>query len=180
MARMSKDLQQRSKAYRAELYRELFAEQPDVKMFVYIRRALLWILRGIYLLNFFMVMFSMGMMSDFSQAGVEVIRLLIGLFFLWVAGRTYRGALSLWLLVLGNLVLAEQYISLFSQVTDPAYMALYPVTTVMYFVQVLYLAVLLPTAIYLSLPSSRRRTEEAFQVEKAYVDMIAAEMPEIR
>lgn len=180
MAKISKDLQQRSKAYRAKLYQELFAEQPDVKVFVYIRRALLWTLRGIYLVNFIIVMFSMGTMNDFSQAGVEVIRLLIGLFFLWLAGRTHRGALSLWLLVLGNLTLAQQYISLFSQVTDPTYMALYPVTTVMYFVQLLYLAVLLPTAVYLSLPSSRRRAEEAFQVEKAYVEMIAAEMPQIR
>ena len=180
MVKMSKDLQQRSKAYRAQLYQELFAEQPDVKIFVYVRRVLLWTLRGIYLFNFFLVMLSMGSMNDFSQARAETIRLLVGLFFLWIAGRTYQGALCLWLLVLGNLLQAGQYIGLFSQVTDPAYMALYPVTTVMYFVQVLYLVVLLPTAIYLSLPSSRRRQEETIQVEKAYVDMIASEMPELR
>lgn len=179
MARMSKDLQQKSKAYKAELYRKLFAEQPDVKRFVYVRKVLLWTLRGIYLLNFFLVMLSMGSMNDFSQVRAETIRLLMGLFFLWIAGRTYQGALCLWLLVLGNLLQAGQYISLFSQVTDPAYMALYPMTTVMYFVQVLYLVVLIPTAIYLSLPSSHRRQEETMKVEKAYVDMIVAEMPEI-
>lgn len=180
MVKMSKDLQERSNAYRAELYQKLYAERPDVKRFAAVRNVLIWCLRIIFLANFFCAMFVMIALGDYSQAPIEIIRLCVGIFLLYVAGRTWQGAWSLWVLVLANLVQAGQYINQFYLLTDPIYWSNAPEWVIMYCTQLLFIAVLLPTAIFLSLPSSRRRIEAALEAEKAYIDMIAAEMPEQR
>lgn len=178
MAKMSKDLQERSNAYRAELYQKLYAEQPDVKRFAGVRSVLLWCLRIIYLANFICAMFVMTALGDYSQAPIEIIKLCVGVFLLFVAGRVWQGSWSLWVLVLANLVQAGQYINQFYLLTDPIYWSNAPEWVIMYCGQLLFIAVLLPIAIFLSLPSSRRRIATAQEVEKAYLDMIAAEMPE--
>ena len=178
MAKMSKDLQERSNAYRAELYQKLYAEQPDVKRFASIRSVLLWCLRIIYLASFICVMFVMTALGDYTQAPIEVIKLCAGIFLLIVAGKVWQGAWSLWLLVLANLVQAGKYINQFYLLTDSIYWSNAPEWVIMYCVQLLFIVVLLPTAIFLSLPSNRRRIAAALEVEKAYLDMIAAEMSE--
>lgn len=180
MVKISKDLQERSKVYRAELYQKLFTEQPDIKRFATLRSVLLWCLRILYLANFFCAMFIMITMGDFSQAPIEIIKLCVGIFLLFVAGRIWQGAWSLWVLVVGNLVQVRYYIDQVYLLTDPIYWNSAPEWVIMYCTQLLFIAVLLPTAIFLSLPSSRRRIGKAVEVEKAYMDMIAAETPELR
>ena len=78
----------------------------------------MWTLRCIYLLNFLCGLAVMGTIGDFSQTGREILRLLIGMFFLWCASRTYQGALCLWLLGLGNVALIGQYIGMVYLILD--------------------------------------------------------------
>lgn len=174
MHRMSKELQAKVKALRAQLYQELFEEQPGIKRFLVARRVLLWLLRILYFTNFICTVTVMAQMNDFSELGVEIIRLLIGLFITWGAGRAILGVIILWLSFIVNLMSVAGNIDLFGQISSYP-----PAVIVMYFVQILFPVILLPTAIYLSLPSSRRYLDEAMGVENACNIFIMSEIPEL-
>ncbi len=176
MKRISRELQERVKAYRAKQLQELYEEQPGTKNFVKVRRVMLWTLRCIYLLNFLCGLAVMGTIGDFSQTGREILRLLIGMFFLWCASRTYQGALCLWLLVLGNVALIGQYIGMVYLILDPAFRAASPLAVFLYFIQLLFFGVLAVAAVYLFLPASHRYADAVWKVEKACSDMLMAEI----
>ena len=174
MHRMSKELQEKVKALRVQLYQELFEEQPGIKRFLAVRRVLLWLLRILYFTNFICTVIVMAQMNDFSELGVEIIRLFIGLFIIWGAGRAILGVIILWLSFVVNLMSVAGNIDLLGQISS------YPsVVIIMYFVQILFPIILLPTAIYLSLSSSRRYLDEAMGVENACNIFIMSQIPEL-
>ena len=174
MYKISKELQAKLKVFREQLYQQLFEEYPEIKSFMVVRKALLWCLRILYIVNYFCTVMVMAQMNDFSQLGIEIIRLLIGLFIIGAAGRTLLGVMFLWVPVLVNLVLTVENIGLFSQIYGFP-----PAVVAMYFVQWVFLIVLVYTAIYLCLPSSRRYLKKIDEVEKACHDFLVSEMPEL-
>lgn len=174
MHRISKELQAKLKAFREQRYQELFEEHPEVKNFTVVRKALLWCLRILYFINYICTVIVMAQMNDFSQLSIEIIRLLIGLFIIGAAGRTLAGVMFLWLPVVVNLVMVVENIDMFVY-----HYSFPPSVVVMYFVQWVFLIVLLYTAIYLCLPSSRRHLNETLKVEKACHDFLVSEMPEL-
>lgn len=175
MYKISKELQAKLKALRKQLYQELFEEHPEVRNFMVVRKALLWCLRILYFVNYFCAVIAMAQINDFSQLGVEILRLLVGILIIGAAGRTLLGVMFLWLPVLINLVMMVQNIGLFvAQIYSFP-----PVVVIMYCVQWVFLIVLICTAIYLCLPSSRRHLEKTIEVEKACHDFLVSEMPEL-
>ena len=174
MHRMSKELQAKVKALRAQLYQELFEQQPGMERFLVVRKVLLWFLRIFYVTNFICIVNVMAQMNDFSELGVEIFRLLIGLFIIWGAGRAFLSVMLLWLSFAVNLVSVVGNLGLLDQINSYP-----PAVIVMYFVQMLFPVILLPTVIYLSLPSSRRYLEEAMEVENTCNIFIMSEIPEL-
>lgn len=172
MHRMSKELQAKVKALRAQLYQELFEEEPGIERFLAVRRVLLWLLRILYFINFICTVIVMTQMNDFSELGVEIFRLFIGLFITWGAGRAILGVIILWLAFVVNLMSIAGNIGLINQINSYP-----PAVIVMYFVQILFPVILLLTAIYLSLPSSRRYLDEAMEVENTCNIFIMSEIP---
>lgn len=172
MPKFDKGLCKSAKMFREQKYQELFEGTAGAKSFVYARRGLLWSLRALYLANLACAVAAMAQIKDFSQLAGEIIRFLIGIFFFYIAGRSFQGAICLWFLVLINLLQIGRYIGALDIVLNPAYWTEAPVVVAMYCVQLLFLAVLAVTAVYLCLPSSRRHAEEVLEVEKAYVQML--------
>lgn len=82
--------------------------------------------------------------------------------------------LLLWLSFLVNLISVVGNLGLLAQINSYP-----PAVIVMYFVQMLFPVILLPTVIYLSLPSSRRYLEEAMEVENTCNIFIMSEIPEL-
>ena len=173
MPGIDRELWRKAKTFREQKYQELFQEKPGAKGFWYARRALLWCLCGLCLLNLICAAATMRTINDYSQLPSQILGFLLSLFFFFIAGRSFQGSVCLWFLVLIKIVQIRQYIAGFEVVVNPLYWTEVPAAALMYCVQILFLPVLFSTAVYLSLPSSRRHAEEALEVEKAYVDMLA-------
>lgn len=174
MHRMNKELKAKVKALRAQLYQELFEEQPGIKRFLVVRKALQWFLGILYFITFICSVIIMVQANDFSLLIREIFRLLIGLFIIWGAGRAFLGVIILWMSFLVNLILAVENIDLLAQINS------YPLTVIVILsLQMLFPVVVLFTAIYLSLPSSRRYLDEAMEVENTCNIFIMSEIPEL-
>ncbi len=170
---IDRELWTRARAFREQRYQELFQKKPGAKGFYHARRALLWCLAGLCLANLICSAATMGTINDYSQLPSRIILFLVSLFFFFIAGRSFQGSMCLWLFVLVKFVQGQQYAAMFKLVTDPVYWTEAPAAVAMCCVQMVFLPVLFSTAVYLSLPSSRRHAQEAMEVEKAYVEMIA-------
>lgn len=173
MPGIDRELWRKAKTFREQKYQELFQEKPGAKGFWYARRALLWCLCGLCLLNLICAAATMKTINDYSQLPAKIILFLLSLFFFFIAGRSFQGSMCLWLFVLVKIVQGQQYVVMFGLVTNPIYWTEAPAAVAMCCVQMVFLPVLFSTAVYLSLPSSRRHAGEALEVEKAYVDMLA-------
>lgn len=173
MPGIDRELWRKAKTFREQKYQELFQEKPGAKGFWYARRALLWCLCGLCLLNLICAAATMKTINDYSQLPAKIILFLLSLFFFFIAGRSFQGSMCLWLFVLVKIVQGQQYVVMFGLVTNPIYWTEAPAAVAMCCVQMVFLPVLFSTAVYLSLPSSRHHAGEALEVEKAYVDMLA-------
>lgn len=173
MQKISKELMEKYKTFRELQYQELYKEQPGIKRFLAVRKILLWFLRIMYFINFICAVILMAWMNNFSQLGTEIIRLLIGLFILWIAGRAFLGIILLWLAFAANVIVIAENIGLLTQIDSN-----YPLDAIIaYFVQMLIPVILFLTALFLCLPSNRRYLNEIIEVEKASNIYLMSQMP---
>lgn len=170
--KISKELQAEAKAYRKSLYEA----SPEVKKFAAIKNIILLTLLILILLDYvwkFVVMWQQDVFLEENPR--EVVRLIYILFILFLAQRSWKGSLLLWLPVAGNLLTLPTYAEMLLNI-DEYWM--YSHTFVMMFLtELIYIVCIVFAAVWLTLfGQNRRYQEQSVEIEKKYIEYIMERM----
>lgn len=165
--KISKELQQETKAYRQSLY----AANPELEKYAKKKNVMILVLFALTLLDFVWKILVICEQGAYEQITVEFIKLLIFSFVYYIAYLPFMGKYLLWLLVLGNLTALPTYMEVFQNIG--LYWAYSPVFVLMYLTELIYIVCLLVVTVWRTLfGQNRRYDEQAKEIEKKCSDYI--------